>query len=185
MDADQLADLLRALRRLREDELRKRFDRSLPFADGLFDRWERAGRLGFGEHASIYDSAFVFGDVRVGEGTWIGPYTLLDGSGGGLAIGAWCSISAGVQIYTHDTVKWALSGGKAARRTGAVSVGACTYIGSQSIVALGTKIGDHCVVAANSFVNAHVPPFTIVGGIPARRLGRVEITGDDIRLVYG
>lgn len=56
-------------------------NRSLPFADLLFDRWERAKMLGFGEGTSVYDSAYIFGDVKVGKNTWIGPFTILDGSG--------------------------------------------------------------------------------------------------------
>lgn len=184
MELEAFVALLREARLRREAELKAQFDRSLPFADGMFDRWERAKRLGFGEGASIYDSALVFGDVTVGANTWVGPNVLLDGSGGGLAIGAWCSISAAVQIYTHDTVMWALSGGRKPRRTGPVRIGDCTYVGSQSVVALGVTIGDHCVVAANSFVNADVPSLTVAGGTPARPIGRVAIDGDDIRLIY-
>src|SRR5262249_29512033 len=93
--------------------MRERWQRDLPLDELLFDRWERAKSLGFGKGASIYHNSYVYGDVRVGENTWIGPYTLLDGSGG-LVIGAYCSISAGVHIYTHATVKWALTGGQAA-----------------------------------------------------------------------
>src|SRR2546423_10331063 len=98
-----LLDLHRALRH----EMKARWNRSVPFADELFDRWERAAFLGFGSGASIYDSSLVLGDVQVGEETWIGPFTVLDGRGG-LTIGKYCSISAGVQLYSHDTVKWAL-----------------------------------------------------------------------------
>ena len=184
MELDAFIVLLREAHLRREAELKAQFDRSLPFADGMFDRWERARRLGFGEGASVYDSALIYGDVKVGANTWIGPQTLLDGSGGGLTIGAWCSISAGVHVYTHDTVMWALSGGKKVRRAAPVSIGERTYVGSQSVVALGVSIGERCVVAANSFVNADVPPQAIVGGSPARRLGAVEFDGDDIRLVY-
>ena len=54
----------------------------------------------------------VIGDVKVGSHTWIGPNVILDGSGGGLEIGDYCSIDAGAQIYTHDTVMWAISGGQ-------------------------------------------------------------------------
>jgi acetyltransferase-like isoleucine patch superfamily enzyme len=179
-----LREDIERLRLEREAELRARFDRSLPFADGMFDRWERARRLGFGEGASIYDSSFVLGRVTVGRGTWIGPWTMLDGSGGGLSIGDTCSISAGVQIYTHDTVAWALSGGRAARRTGAVRIGDCVYVGPQSVIAAGTEIADHVVVGANSFVNRPVPARTVVAGSPARAIGRVEGEGEAVRLVF-
>jgi acetyltransferase-like isoleucine patch superfamily enzyme len=49
-------------------------------------------------------------DVTVGKNCWIGPNVILDGSGGGLFIGDYVDISAGVHIYTHDTVKRAISG---------------------------------------------------------------------------
>ena len=113
MTAAEPAALLDALRALYEQlraDMRERWRRDLPLEELLFDRWERARSLGFGEGSSIYHSSYVYGDVRVGSDTWIGPFTLLDGTGG-LTIGDNCSISTGVQIYSHDTVKWAVSGG--------------------------------------------------------------------------
>jgi len=184
MTPEEFRRLLHQVRVEADATLRTRFDRSLPFGDALFDRWERARALGFGEGASIYDSTLVFGEVRVGAGSWVGPFVLLDGSGGGISIGATCSISAGVHVYTHDTVRWALSGGRAARRTGAVSIGDCCHIGAQSVVVAGITIGSRCVVAANSLVNRDVPARSIVGGTPARRLGRVEGEGEAVRLVF-
>jgi acetyltransferase-like isoleucine patch superfamily enzyme len=168
----------------RRDELREKYARDLPFQDAMFDRWERARILGFAHGASIYNSSLVFGDVQVGFGTWIGPYTLLDGSGGTLLIGATCSISAGVQIYTHDTVAWALSGALAKPRVGSVKIGDRCHIGSQSIIAPGVEIGRCSVVAANSFVCESVSELNVVGGSPARRLGRIEIGNQAIRIVY-
>ena len=183
-DANELAALLNAVRAQRDAELRAKFNRSLPFADAQFDRWERAKALGFGDKTSIYDSSFVFGDVTIGANSWIGPFTMLDGSGGGLTIGDFCSISSGVHIYTHDTVLWALSGGVKDARKGAVVIGSQTYIGAQAVIVAGVTIGSRCVIAANSLVNRNVPDGTIVGGTPARRLGRVEGEGGDVRLVY-
>ena len=184
MDTSEFIKLLHQAHLERDEELRAEFDRSLPFADGLFDRWERAKRLGFGEGTSIYNSAVIFGDVGVGKNTWIGPYVLIDGSGGSLRIGDWCSISAGVHIYTHDTVLWSLSGGREERRTGAVTIGDCCYFGGQSAIVRGVTIGRQCVIAANSLVNRDVADRTIVGGSPAKRLGRVRVEGDDVRLDY-
>ena len=184
---DPIADLALELRRLKEQrdaELRAQFDRSLPFADAQFDRWDRAKSLGFGEKTSIYDSSALFGTVTVGSNTWIGPFTVLDGSGGGLTIGDYCSISAGVHIYTHDTVLWAVSGGVQNARKGAVVIGSNTYIGAQSVIVAGVSIGSRCVIAANSLVNRDVPDGSIVGGTPARRLGHVEGEGAIARLVF-
>lgn len=178
-----LDEMLQLLRKEREAELRNKFDRSLPFADAISDRWERARSLGFKDGVSIYDSAYVYGDVDVDESTWIGPNVVLDGTGGGIQIGSTCSISAGVHIYTHDTVLWALSGGVKERATGPVTIGDCTYIGPQSIIAAGVSIGSQCVIGANSFVNADVPDKTFVAGSPAGIRARVEGEGANVKIV--
>lgn len=184
MTPERLVELLRLAQAVVDDQLRATFDRSLPFQDAVFDRWDRARKLGFGEDTSIYQSAHVFGDVKVGAGTWIGPYVILEGAGGGISIGDTCSISSGVQIYTHDTVGWALTGGRLKGRAGAVSIGNCTYIGSQSIISAGVRIGSHCVVAANSFISRDVDDNTIVAGSPARRIGQVEFRDGLPVLIY-
>jgi len=165
-------------------ELQEKWNRSLPYGDGIVDRWERAKFLGFGDGASIYDSAVVIGDVKVGMKTWIGPSTVLDGSGGGLTIGSYCSISAGVQIYTHDSVKWALSGGVAEYERAPVSIGSSTYIGPMTIVGRGVRIGEHCLVGANSVVNKDLPDFSIAYGTTCRVVGKVRVSGGNVELLY-
>ena len=181
---DTLRDLLTGLYTTLRSSVRTKWQRDLPFEELLFDRWERARSLGFGEGTSIYHNSYIFGDVAVGEGTWIGPFVMLDGSGG-LSIGSHCSISTGVHIYTHDTVRWALSGGKADYERAPVRIGDCCHIGGQVVIAKGVTIGDHCVIGAGSFVNRDIPPYTIAVGTPCRPIGRVEInTDDEIRFIY-
>lgn len=170
----ELGDELRALHHALRSQTRSSYDRDLPFEELVFDRWERARSLGFGEGASIYHNAYVLGEVAVGPGTWIGPFVMLDGSGG-LEIGATCSISTGVHVYTHDTVRWALSGGEHEPERAPVRIGACTYIGAQAVVLKGVTIGDHCVVGAGALVSRDVPPYSIVDGVPARVRGRVVV----------
>lgn len=177
------ADELRELHRRLDTELRQRWQRSLPFDEQLSDRWERARDLGFGEGASIYAASYVYGDVRVGADTWIGPFTVLDGTGG-LEIGSTCSISAGVHVYTHDTVQWALTGGAAEYERAAVRIGDACHVGANAVIAPGVTIGDHSVIGAGSFVNRDVPSYTIAVGAPSRPIGRVELEGDCAVLRY-
>jgi acetyltransferase-like isoleucine patch superfamily enzyme len=179
MDAENrdLQDWMREARETLEQlrtSMRQRFDRDLPLEELLFDRWERARSLGFGEGTSIYHNSYVYGSVKVGRNTWIGPFTLLDGSGG-LEIGDTCSVSAGVQIYTHDTVAWAVSGGKAEYERAAVKIGDACYIGSQTVIAKGVTIGEHSAIGSCSFVNRDIPPYTVAFGVPCRPRGRVLI----------
>jgi len=165
--------LLRTLRRLFLLLVRdkaKNFHRYLPLADYLVDRWERADFMGFGEGSSVYDSCLVLGDVRVGKDTWIGPYTILDGSGGGLVIGDGCALSAGVHVYTHDTVDSVISGADVA--TAPVHIGNHVYIGPQTVISKGVTIGDYCVIGAHSLVNRDIPPGSKAFGNPARVTGR-------------
>jgi len=164
----QARELFQALR----NEMWLKWKRDLPLEELLFDRWERAQSLGFGTGASIYHNSYVYGDVRVGEQTWIGPFTLLDGTGG-LTIGSHCSISAGVQIYSHDTVAWALSGGNAAYEYAPTAIGSRCFIGSGTIITKGVTIGDGCIIGANSLVLESIPAGQKAYGSPCRVVGPV------------
>lgn len=137
----------------------------LPVGEYLIDRTEKAEMLGFGKGTTIYDSAIVLGSVKVGNNTWIGPNVILDGSGD-LRIGSNCSISAGAQIYTHDSVKWAVSGGKEEYEYSPTVIEDNCYIGPNVIVQKGITIGTGTVVGANSLINKIVPPHSKVYGTP-------------------
>lgn len=161
-----LAEFLKYIKAQRA-KVKKKFNRVLPLPELLTDRWEKAKYLKFGAGSSIYDSSLVFGDVKVGDNTWIGPYTILDGTGG-LSIGSNCSVSAGVQIYTHDTVKWAISGGKEEYEYMPVKIGSNCYIGPNTVIAKGVTIGDGCTIGANSFVNKSFESGAKIAGNPAK-----------------
>jgi len=131
------------------------------------NRLERARKLGFGEGTSIYHSSLVIGNVKVGKNVWIGPFTVLDGSGD-LSIGDNCSISAGVQIYTHDTIKKRLSGRKLLPEKKFTKIGNSCYIAPLVVIAKGVTIGNFVVIGVHSFVNKDIPDYSIVYGIPAK-----------------
>jgi acetyltransferase-like isoleucine patch superfamily enzyme len=163
----ELFEKLTSLKTHFDEQFLLELKRSLPFTELLFDRWDKAKTLGFGEGTSVYDSAHIFGNVQVGKHTWIGPMTILDGSGE-LSIGDHCSISASVHIYTHDTVQWAISGGLAPYEYAPTTIGNNCYIGPHSVIAKGITLGDGCIVGANSFVNQSFPKGSKIAGNPAR-----------------
>lgn len=49
-----------------------------------------------------------------------------------------------------------------------VMIGDDVWIGYGSVVLSGVSIGEGCIVAAGSVVSKDVPPYSIVGGVPAR-----------------
>ena len=170
----RILNLFRQFWKNRDDEFRSRWDRSLPLNEYVVDRWERAKALGFSKGSSIYDSVLVFGDVKVGKNTWIGPFCILDGSGT-LKIGSNCSISAGVQIYTHDTVEWAISGGTKNADRASTVIGNRCYIGPNTIIGKGVKIGDGCVVGANSLVLRDLPDGVKAFGSPCKIHSNISV----------
>jgi acetyltransferase-like isoleucine patch superfamily enzyme len=154
-------------------EMLQNWNRCLPFSDLFVDRWEKASILKFGKGTSIYDSAHVFGDVSVGENTWIGPFTVLDGVGG-LSIGSNCSISAGVQIYSHDTANWAVSGGVASYEYSPVFIGDNCYIGPQTVITKGVTIGSGSIIGAGSIVLESIPPGSKAVGSPCKVISSLD-----------
>lgn len=162
----------------KRNEMKKLYNRVLPSGELIFNRYEKAGYLDCGEGTSVYDTSVVMGDVKIGKNTWVGPYTLLEGSNAQLTIGDNVAISAGVMIYTHDSTKYQLSGGKETFSVGDVYIGNNTMIGSLSMVAYGVHIGDHCVIGAHSFVNKDIPNCKIAVGVPAEIIGDVILNED-------
>jgi acetyltransferase-like isoleucine patch superfamily enzyme len=170
-------DLRELHQHLRAETYRKH-RRINPFYEDLFD-WKERGAfwVNADKGITIYNSATLVGDVEIGDRTWIGPFSALDGTGG-LKIGRNCSVSLGAQIVSHDSVKWALSGGVQTYEYGPIVVGDCCFIGSHAFVGRGVTIGDHCLVAAGAVVTKDVAPFSIVAGVPARVIGAVALRAD-------
>lgn len=141
------------------------------------------GPAGHGLPPNKYNPhAWISGDPEIGAGTWIGAFTVIDGSGG-LRIGEGCDVSCGVQIYTHNTVRRCVSGREYPHIDRApVTIGNRVFLGANAVVLMGVTIGDEAVVAAGAVVTRDVPARTIVAGVPARPMGTVEIEGAEVRL---
>jgi acetyltransferase-like isoleucine patch superfamily enzyme len=127
------------------------------------------------------EHAWIVGHPEIGEGTWIGAFTLLDGSGG-LRIGKGCDISTGAQIYTHSTARRCVSGGVYSTVDRAPTIlGDCVFVGAGAVILMGVTIGDGVVVGAGAVVTQDVAPYTVVAGVPARMIARVNLDGGDVR----
>lgn len=166
------SQLKASIRRLQEEKI-KQYDRRVSVGDLVTERDENARLYGWGAGTTCYDNVLVIGDVKVGCNTWIGPNVILDGSGGGLQIGDYCSIDAGAQIYTHDTVLWAVTGGKAGPQRAPTKIGSYVFIGPNSVVTRGVTIGDRVIIGALSLVNSDIPSGVRAFGQPARVRGPI------------
>jgi acetyltransferase-like isoleucine patch superfamily enzyme len=127
---------------------------------------------------------WIIGEPEIGDGTWIGAFTLLDGSGG-LTIGKGVDVSSGVQIYTHSSAKRCVSGrdyNVVDREP--VRIGDHVFIGANATILMGVTIGDRAVVGAGAVVTANVEPNSIVAGVPARRIGTVVLSANGVEFRY-
>lgn len=114
--------------------------------------------------------AWIINNPKIGEGCWIGAFVLLDGIGG-LTLGRGCDISCGVHILTHSTVRRCVTERKYDVIDKApVEIGDHVFVGENSTILMGSRIGHHSVVAAGSVVleNTVIPPYSLVAGVPAR-----------------
>ena len=116
---------------------------------------------------------YITSQSSVGARVRISPTAHLDETLKGrlISIGDEATISDYVQIVCHDA--------SSNRRTGLTWVAPVTieeraFVGAGSIILPGVTVGRDSVVAAGSVVASDVPPFSVVAGVPARRIGTVS-----------
>lgn len=105
--------------------------------------------------------------IHIGRNCVIGNDAFLDGRGG-LYVADNVNIGGHVQVYTMDHDPQSPD---FAARSGPVSIGPRAYVATRATVLAGVTIGEGAVVAAGAVVTRDVGPYTIVGGVPARKIG--------------
>ena len=112
-------------------------------------------------------------------------------NGDRLVIGKFCSIACGARfLFTsaHHTLaslstypfpiffeEWGTDVAQITEawdNKGDIVIGNDVWIGYEAVVMSGVTIGDGAIIAARAVVTKDVPPYTIVGGVPARRIRR-------------
>src|SRR3989304_9295510 len=120
------------------------------------------------ESALVADTAYIIGDVEIGENTSIWPGVVIRGDLQPISIGNNCHIEDntvlhGVVIIGDNTMvghNCVIEG----------KVGKNTLVGNHASILLGAEIGDFCLVAANSVVleDVKIPDRSFVAGTPAK-----------------
>lgn len=110
--------------------------------------------------------------VSIGKNSTINSYCTLDGRGANLHIGNNVDIAPEVNIWTleHDPNSATHAG-----RAGTVVISDYVWIASRATILPGTHIGKGAVVAAGAVVTKDVPPWTIVGGVPAKFIANRKV----------
>jgi acetyltransferase-like isoleucine patch superfamily enzyme len=134
------------------------------------------GEVRLGARARVDIGALILsqnGDIELEEDVYVGPYSVLYGTGG-LRIGRDTSIGAHVVIPTSNHVTTARD--QPIRTQGltaqGVTIGNDVWIGTNAVVLDGVTVGDGAVIGAGAVVTRDVKPFSKVGGVPAVPIGQ-------------
>ena len=151
-----------------------------------------SGNVEIGENCSIFNYTLA-GNIKIGD------YSTLNGKGRALTdshsinIGKFCSIAPGCyfQTYNHRSDQlssfymnknifstngsgniWRYGSNESdSISKGNIDIENDVWIGTNATILTGVRIGNGAIVGANSLVNKDVPPYAIVGGVPAVVIG--------------
>lgn len=104
-----------------------------------------------------------------------------------LTIGKFCSIACGARFlfnaanHTLGSLstypfpiffeEWGLDRSQVARawdNKGDIVIGNDVWIGYEAVILAGVTVGDGAIIGARAVVTKDIPPYTIVGGVPAK-----------------
>lgn len=133
----------------------------------------RLGGVKIGRSSSLH-MGLRFYDPRnivIGEDSIVGEGSVLDGRDK-LIIGNHVDIASEVMIYNskHD-----IENEYFLPVSSPVTIEDYVFIGPRSIILPGVKIGRGAIVAAAAVVSKDVPPYAIVGGVPAKIIGERKL----------
>lgn len=119
--------------------------------------------------------------AEVGENVRFGPW-IIPSDASHITLHNNVIIASGVSLMCHDGVNLLLSnmadhsylkeGEQIPITHSPIEICDNVYIGAESIICPGVKIGENTIIAAGSVVMNHIPPNSIAGGNPAKVIGK-------------
>lgn len=113
------------------------------------------------------------GDVIIGDNTRIGLHTTVIGP---VEIGNNVNLAQGIVVtaLNHNFTDCTKRIDEQGVSTAKVTIGNDVWIGANATILPGVTIGNHSVVAAGAVVTKDVPPYSLVGGVPAKILKKLK-----------
>jgi acetyltransferase-like isoleucine patch superfamily enzyme len=143
----------------------------------------RVEEIEIGAHTRLCDSVFLMGPLKIGERCDIQPGVVFWG-GGTCEVGDRVSIGANSVILTGEYEMQGLDGplymtdfAEPHQATYAgvsvpiTRIDSDAYIGCNVSIRRGVQVGEGAVIGMGSVVNKDVEPWSIVVGVPARKIG--------------
>lgn len=119
---------------------------------------------------SISPNVRIKGRFEMGKGSSIAQNCSISGENAGVFIGENVMIAPNVVIVAFNHGYEIIEEPMVLQKNveAPIYIENNVWIASNCTIGKGVRIGDGAIIAANSFVNKDVPPFTIVGGVPAK-----------------
>jgi len=147
-------------------------------------RAAKISRLTIGDNSHIESgvicTGYGSGKISMGKECYVGINNILDWSDD-ITIGDFVQIAGpSTALWTHSGAPMCINSipldqkGKRFRPTKPIVIGSNVYIGGNCTIYPGVTIGHHSIVAPNSAVTKDVPPFSLVGGVPARMIKKIN-----------
>jgi len=135
-------------------------------------------KIVIGDHTLI--SSFVIlrtygGAIRIGDSCFINSFSALYGHGD-LVIGNNCLIEPQVTVIpvNYGFKNRDIPFRQQTPTMKGITIGDDVWIGAGVTILDGCTIGDGCIVGAGAVVTKSVEPYTIVAGVPAKKIGMRE-----------
>lgn len=135
------------------------------------------GNIRLGNGARIGRGCFLTagqGSLIIGENVAISPCVNIGADNGEIRIGAHTAIGPGtvIRAANHCFARQDVPIMRQGHSPGKVVIEEDVWIGANCVITPDVRIGRGAVVGAGAVVTRNVAPFSIVGGVPAREIGR-------------
>lgn len=115
----------------------------------------------------------------IGKSVYIGEEIIivddLEDSQFNLRIGDRASISPRVTFVLHTQPNESRIAPYVNSHKGSIIIDSDAWIGTGAVILPNVIIGEGAIVGANSVVTKSVPPYTVVGGVPAHKIKEVNV----------
>lgn len=137
----------------------------------------------------------IYAPIKIGKYVHICPDVYIQ-SGAGVSIGDFVAIAAGTKIYSSSNSyrapnekekKVLLSMSSSAPpelqyiKYGEIVIEEYAFVGLNSVILPGVRIGKGAIIGAGSVVTKDIPPYTIAAGVPAKPIKKRFILESNIR----
>lgn len=122
------------------------------------------GCITIGDRASLQDRCIIVGDVDIGRYCLLSFNILISSGSHYFRDNPHLLIRDQDEAVQSDPVR-------SSQHSAPVRIGEDCWLGINTVVMPGVQIGRGSIVGANSVVSHDVPPYSIVAGAPAKRIG--------------